>query len=236
LSAQYQIIEAGDGESGEQNAISKHPHLIISDVMMPKMDGFELCRRIKSNLQTSHIPVILLTARSSEEHKLSGYQAGADEYLSKPFNLDILQLRIEKLIEQQKLRKEKFSQKIEVNPSEITISSIDEQLIQKALGCIEKNMNNPDYSVQQFSQDMGMDRTVLYKKLQSITGLAPSDFMRSIRLKRAAQLLTQGQYLVAEVAEMVGFNTPKYFSKYFKEAFGMNPSQYAQNVRSGEST
>ena len=233
LSAQYEIIEATDGESGEQKAILKHPHLIISDVMMPKMDGFELCRRIKSNLQTSHIPVILLTAHSSEEHKLSGYQSGADEYLSKPFNLDILLLRIEKLIEQQNRRKEEFSKKIEVNPSEITISSIDEQLIQKALGCIEKNMNNPDYSVQQFSQDMGMDRTVLYKKLQSITGLAPSDFMRSIRLKRAAQLLAQGQYPVAEVAEMVGFNTPKYFSKYFKEAFRVTPSQYGQN---GEDT
>jgi len=123
-----------------------------------------------------------------------------------------------------------------VNSSEITISSINEQLIQKALGCIEKNMDNPDYSVQQFSQDMGMDRTVLYKKLQSITGLAPSDFMRSILLKRAALSLIEGQYPMAEVAEMVGFNTPKYFSMYFKEAFGMNPSQYAQNVMSGERT
>jgi len=229
LSGKYEIIEASDGEIGEENAILNLPDLIISDVMMPKMDGFELCRRIKSNLQTSHIPVILLTARSTEEHKLSGYQSGADEYLSKPFNLDILLLRIEKLIEQQNHRKEKFSQKIEVNPKEITITSLDEQLIQKALTCIEQNMDNPEYSVQQFSQDMRMDRTVLYKKLQSITGLAPSDFLRSIRLKRAAQFLTQGQYPVAEVAEMVGFNTPKYFSKYFKEAFGVTPSQYAQN-------
>ncbi|HEY5508334.1 MAG TPA: ATP-binding protein [Paludibacter sp.] len=234
LSVKYELIEAADGEIGEKNAILNLPDLIISDVMMPKMDGFELCRRIKSNLQTSHIPVILLTAHSTEEHKLSGYQSGADEYLSKPFNLDILFLRIEKLIEQQNRRKEKFSQKIEVNPKEITITSIDEQLIQKALVCIEQNMDNSDYSVQQFSHDMGMDRTVLYKKLQSITGLAPSDFMRSIRLKRAAQFLAKGQYPVAEVAEMVGFNTPKYFSMYFKEAFGVNPSQYAQNGRNGE--
>lgn len=235
LSKKYEIVEAEDGEAGEKLAHSMSPDLIVSDVLMPKMDGLELCKRIKSDLHTSHIPVILLTARSSEEHKLSGYQSGADEYLSKPFNLDILLLRIDKLIEQQNHRKEKFTQKIEVNPSEITITSLDEQLIQKALVCIEKNMDNPDYSVQQFSLDMGMDRTVLYKKLQSITGLAPSDFVRSIRLKRAAQLLVQGQYPVAEVAEMVGFNTPKYFSKYFKEAFGVNPSQYAQNRQNGES-
>lgn len=230
LSRNYKVIEASDGEDAEKLAHSMMPDLIVSDVLMPKMDGLELCKRIKTDLNTSHIPVILLTARSTEEHKIAGYHAGADEYLSKPFNLDILLLRIEKLIEQQNHRKEKFSQKIEVNPREITITSLDEQLIQKALDCIEKNMDNPDYSVQQFSQDMGMDRTVLYKKLQSITGLAPSDFMRSIRLKRAAQFLIQGQYPVAEVAEKVGFNTPKYFSKYFKEAFGVTPSQYAQNA------
>jgi DNA-binding response OmpR family regulator len=234
LSRKYEIIEAADGEAGEVLARLKSPDLIVSDVLMPKMDGLELCKRIKSDLHTSHIPVILLTARSSEEHKLSGYQSGADEYLSKPFNLDILLLRIEKLIEQQNRRKEKFSQKLEVNPKEITITSIDEQLIQKALACIEQNMDNPDYSVQQFSKDLAMDRTVLYKKLHSITGLSPSDFLRSIRLKRAAMFLVKGQYPVAEVAEKVGFNTPKYFTKYFKEAFGVTPSQYAQNVENSE--
>jgi len=229
LSHQYEVFEAADGEGGENLALSKSPDLIISDVMMPKVDGFELCKRIKSNVQTSHIPVILLTARTSEDLKLTGYQSGADEYLAKPFNLEILLLRIEKLIAQKNQRQSAFSKKLEVNPKEITITSIDEQLIEKALECMEKNMDNPDYSVQQFSQDLGMDRTVLYKKLQSITGLAPSEFIRSIRLKRAAQLLIQGQYPVAEVAEKVGFNTQKYFSKYFKEAFGVSPSKYAQN-------
>jgi AraC-like DNA-binding protein len=165
---------------------------------------------------------------------MTGYQSGADEYLAKPFNLEIVLLRIEKLIAQKNQRQSAFSKKIEVNPKEITITSIDEQLIEKALGCMEKNMDNPDYSVQQFSQDLGMDRTVLYKKMQSITGLAPSEFIRSIRLKRAAQLLIQGQYPVAEVAEKVGFNTQKYFSKYFKEAFGVSPSKYAQNGKNAD--
>ncbi|AOZ99287.1 ATP-binding protein [Flavobacterium commune] len=232
LSHQYEVFEAADGEEGEVLALSKSPDLIISDVMMPKVDGFELCKRIKSNVQTSHIPVILLTARTSEELKMTGYQSGADEYLAKPFNLKILLLRIEKLIAQKNQRQSAFSKKLEVNPKEITITSIDEQLIEKALDCMEKNMDNPDYSVQQFSQDLGMDRTVLYKKMHSITGLAPSEFIRSIRLKRAAQLLIQGQYPVAEVAEKVGFNTQKYFSKYFKEAFGVSPSKYVQNVKS----
>lgn len=230
LSRKYDVIEAENGEVGMRQAKKVLPDLIVSDVLMPKMNGLDLCKQIKSDLYTSHIPVILLTARSTEEHKISGYQSGADEYLSKPFNLDILLLRIDKLIEQQSHRKAEFAQKIEVNPKEITITSIDEQLIQKALDCIEKNMGNPDYSVLQFSLDMGMDRTVLYKKLQSITGLSPSEFLRSIRLKRAAQILVQGKYPVAEVAEMVGFNTPKYFSRYFREAFGMTPSQYVQKA------
>lgn len=234
LSHKYEVYEAADGEEGENLALSKSPDLIISDVMMPKVDGFELCKRIKSNVQTSHIPLILLTARTSEELKMTGYQSGADEYLAKPFNLEILLLRIEKLIVQKNQRQSAFSKKLEVNPKEITITSIDEQLIEKALGCMEKNMDNPDYSVQQFSQDLGMDRTVLYKKMQSITGLAPSEFIRSIRLKRAAQLLIQGQYPVAEVAEKVGFNTQKYFSKYFKEAFGVSPSKYAQNEKKAD--
>lgn len=234
LSRKYEVFEAADGEEGEVLALSKSPDLIISDVMMPKVNGFELCKRIKLNVQTSHIPVILLTARTSEELKMTGYQSGADEYLAKPFNLEILLLRIEKLIAQKNQRQSAFSKKLEVNPKEITITSIDEQLIEKALTYMEKNMDNPDYSVQQFSQDLGMDRTVLYKKMQSITGLAPSEFIRSIRLKRAAQLLIQGQYPVAEVAEKVGFNTQKYFSKYFKEAFGVSPSKYAQDSKNIE--
>lgn len=234
LAKHYHTIEAADGEAGVALAKTELPDLIISDVLMPKMNGLELCKQIKLDIQTSHIPVILLTARSSEEHKIEGYQSGADEYLSKPFSLDILLLRIAGLIEKSDLRKKHFSQKIQVNPKEITITSIDEQLIEKALICMEENMDNPEYSVQQFSLDLGMDRTVLYKKLQSITGLSPSDFIRSIRLKRAAFLLQKGQFQVNEVADKVGFNSTKYFAKYFREAFGVPPSHYAKNGRNAE--
>jgi DNA-binding response OmpR family regulator/two-component sensor histidine kinase len=231
LRKSYLVLEAANGLVAEKLAFSESPDLIVSDVMMPVMDGLELCQRVKSDVRTSHIPVILLTAKVTEEQKLSGFQSGADEYIAKPFSLEMLLLRIQQLIEQQDRRKGNFSGKIEVNPSEITISSLDEQFLQKALDAVERNMGNPDYTVQQLSSELGMDRSVLYKKLQSLTDLSPLEFIRSLRLKRAAQLLIQGGYPVAEVAEMVGFNTQKYFAKYFKEAFGVLPSQYAQQVR-----
>ena len=233
LSKKYNVLEAGDGEEGERIATTKFPDLIISDIMMPKVDGLELCKRIKSNIQVSHIPVILLTARSTDESKLFGYESGADEYISKPFNLDILLLRIQKLINEEKARQRSFSQGININPGEVTITSIDEQFIEKVCALIQKNIDNPEYSVEKLSADVGMERTVLYRKLNAIAGQTPSDFIRSIRLKHAAQLLNKG-YQVGEVADMVGFNTPKYFTKYFKQAFGVTPSQYKTNM-TGES-
>lgn len=223
----YNVIEAADGCQGEEKALECSPDLIVSDIMMPNIDGLELLRRLKSNIQVSHIPVILLTARSSDETRISGYESGADEYISKPFKFDLLLTRIQKLIEQQKDRKQIFRKTIEVNPSEITITSLDEKLIQKALECVEKNMDNSEYSVENLSSDVGMSRMSLYRKLQSITGQTPSEFIRSIRLKRAAQLLCGSQLSIAEIANKVGFSTPKYFTKYFKEMFGTTPSQYS---------
>ena len=224
----YQIIEAADGEEGERKAIEENPNLIISDIMMPKVDGIELCRRIKTNVQTSHIPVILLTARTADDIKINSYEVGADSYMSKPFNFDMLMVRIEKLIEQQEKRKQEFRKNIEVNPSAITITSVDEQLIQKCLEYIEKNMDNPEYGVEELSGDLGMVRMSLYRKLQSITGHTPTDFIRSIRLKRAAQLLQGSQLPIVEIANRVGFSSPSYFSKCFREMFGMLPKQYAE--------
>lgn len=224
----YQIVEAGDGEEGEKCAIDENPDLIISDIMMPKVDGIELCRLIKTNVQTSHIPVILLTARTADDIKINSYEVGADSYMSKPFNFDMLMVRIEKLIEQQEKRKQEFRKNIEVNPSAITITSVDELLIQKSLEYLEKNMDNPEYGVEELSRDLGMARMSLYRKLQSITGDTPTDFIRSIRLKRAAQLLQGSQLPIVEVANRVGFSSPSYFSKCFKEMFGMLPKQYVE--------
>ena len=234
LSELYQVIDAPDGEEGEKLAIEQNPDLIVSDIMMPKMDGLELCRHIKHNVQTSHIPVILLTARSGDETKISGYEVGADSYISKPFSFDVLLARIKQLIEQQEGRKKEFRKTLRVNPSRITITSIDEQLIQKALKLIEDHMDNSEYNVEQLSLDMGMSRMNLYRKLQAITGQTPTDFIRTIRLKRAAQLLRDGKLNVSEVADRVGFSSSSYFTKCFKELFGVLPTQYHGDERSEE--
>jgi DNA-binding response OmpR family regulator len=236
LEPEYRIIQAADGNEGEQQVLKHLPDLVITDIMMPKTDGVELCARIKSNIQTSHIPVILLTARSSDESKVVSYEAGADEYISKPFNLDILLLRIRGLIAKQEERKAKFRKTVEVNPSEITITSLDEKFIQKALSFIEKNMSNTEYFIDDLSRDIGMGKTNLYNKIQSVTGLAPAQFIRSIRLKRAAQLLRDTQCNISEIADMVGFGTIKYFNIHFKEEFGYTPSQYRQKTKVNKST
>jgi len=226
LREMYQVIEAADGMEA-LNILSKHmPDIIISDVMMPKMDGIELCTKVKTDIKTSHIPFILLTAKVSEEAQIQGYEAGADAYLAKPFNMEMLVLRIRKLLEQQKMRHQLFKKTITVNPSTITITSLDEKLVQRVLNCVEKNMDNPAFSVEELSVEVGMNRAHLYRKLQSITGMSPSEFIRSIRLKRAAQLLDKGQLSVNEVVDLVGFNTTKYFSRHFRDMFGVYPSNY----------
>ena len=226
LSEKFNILEAGDGEQGEETAVRKSPDLIVSDLMMPVMDGLEMCQRIKNNIRTSHIPVILLTARLSDEAKIESYKAGADSYISKPFNFDVLLARIEMLIEQQEKRKELFRKTIEISPGNITITSLDEEFVKKALESVEKNIQNPEYSVVDLCNELGMSKSRLFPKFQSITGLTPNNFIRSIRLKRAAQLLKSGRYNISEISEIVGFNSIKYFNKYFKEEFNMTPTQY----------
>lgn len=226
LGESYSVIEAGDGEQAEELIVSEYPELIISDLMMPKMDGIELCQRVKSNIETSHIPFILLTAKTSDEAKMDGYEAGADSYISKPFSFEVLLIRIKKLIEQQENRKKLFQKTIEITPSSITTTSLDEELVRKALTFVEKNIDNTEYSIEDLSRDLGLSKAHLNRKLQSIVDLTPLQFIRSVRLKRAAQLLTNSDYNVNEISYMVGFNTLKYFNSHFKEEFGMTPSEY----------
>ncbi|NDV83786.1 hybrid sensor histidine kinase/response regulator transcription factor [Bacteroides sp. 51] len=226
LKADYQIKEATDGAKAWELIPTLQPDIIVSDVMMPEIDGIELCKLVKTDIRTSHIPLILLTARSAEEQKLEGLESGADDYITKPFNFEILSLRIKKLLQLRQKRQENFSGKMEVNPSEITITSLDEKLIQKAIQYVEDNIARCELSVEELSRELGMSRVHLYKKLLSITGKSPIEFIRVIRLKRAAQLLRQSQQNVSEIAYQVGFNSPKYFSKYFKEEFGVLPSAY----------
>lgn len=226
LSDKYQVIVASNGKEGLENIRSELPDLVISDVMMPEMSGTELCRILKKDVSISHIPVILLTAKASDQAQIEGFEAGADAYISKPFNMDILLLRINHLIEQRQQRKDFFKNNIDISPEAITSTNVDEELIKKALKLIEKNMDNSLYSVDQLSKDMFMDRSNLYRKLLAIVGQTPTEFIRSVRLKRAAQLLESG-LTVAEVADRVGFRgTTSYFAKCFQDEFGTKPSKY----------
>jgi AraC-like DNA-binding protein len=196
------------------------------------MNGIELCRKVKTDPRTSHIAVILLTARASEEQKMEGFDAGANDYITKPFNFELLQSRIKNLIRQQEQQRKTFqNQWIEVKPGHVEVTSLDEKLIQKAMEVVERNISNPDFSVEELSRELSMSRVNLYKKLLSITGHAPMEFIRIIRLKRAAQLLEKSQLTVAEVAYQVGFNNPKYFTKYFKNMFKILPSAYAESKK-----
>jgi AraC-like DNA-binding protein len=191
------------------------------------MNGIELCRKIKTDQRTSHIPVVLLTARTAEEQKIEGFESGASDYVTKPFNFEILQSRIKNLVAQRLAFQKNFVRHIDIKAADVQITSLDEKLIQKAIKVVEDNMGDADFSVEKFSRELGMSRVHLYKKLLALTGKSPIEFIRTIRLQRAAQLLEKSQLSVSEIAYKVGFNNPKYFSKYFKDQFNILPSAYA---------
>ena len=225
----YAVISAPNGRDAFDLAVSDQPDMIISDVMMPIMDGNEFCRKVKNDIRTSHIPFIMLTAKTAEEHTIEGLENGADDYLIKPFNPKILRMKVQKIIELGQHRQQSFGKQIDPEPSQIAITPLDEQLIQRAIAYVEQNISSPDLSVEDLSKHLGMSRVHLYKKLMALTGRPPIEFIRVIRLKRAAQLLKDPAQNVADVAYAVGFNNPKYFSKYFKEEFGVLPSKFASS-------
>lgn len=226
LADEYNVFVAHDGMTALEEIDKNDISVVISDVMMPVMDGEELCRRIKTNINWSHIPVILLSAREGENNKLRGLGMGADDYITKPFNLDLLKLRIRKFVEWSEKCHKTFRQVMDVAPSEITITSLDEQLIEKAIKVVEDHISDADFSVEDLGAEIGLSRGHLYKKLVNITGKGPSEFIRLIRLKRSIQLLEQSQMQIAEVAYAVGFNSPKRFTVNFKNEFGKPPSEY----------
>ncbi len=234
LKGVYKVEEATNGKEGWERIKQLNPDLVVSDIMMPLMDGVELARKIKTETLTAHIPVILLTAIGSEEKQLEGLKAGVNDYITKPFTFEILASRIRNLLSQQELLQKRFQKQIEVNPAEVTINSVDEKFLKQALEIVEKNMDNAGFSVEDFSRDMFMNRATLYRKIVSLTGKAPADFIRLIRLKRGAQLLAKSGMSIAEIAYEVGFKDPKYFSKAFKEEFGVLPSKYVAGKKENE--
>lgn len=194
--------------------------------MMPKMNGFQFCAEIKKDERTSHIPVILLTAKASGESRIEGLETGADDYLTKPFDHRELEVRIKNLIEQRRKLQEKFRREITVNPGDITVTSIDQRLVQTAINIVEKNISDPDFDTTIMAKEVGVSRMLLNTKLKALTGLSTGEFIRTIRLKRAAQLLQQSYGNVTDVAYEVGFQSLSYFAKTFREQFGISPSRY----------
>lgn len=231
LKADYQIIEAQNGKDGWEKVQEHLPELIVSDIMMPEMNGIDFCKKIKSDQRVSHIPVILLTARAAEEQKVEGFQSGADDYITKPFNFEILASRIQNLIIQREKFHRAFPKQFDVKASELNITPLDEKFIQNAVKCVEDNISKADFSVEDLSQELGISRAHLYKKIVALTGKSPLEFIRTIRLQQAAQLLEKSQLTVAEIAYQVGFNNPKYFARYFKEQYHVLPSAYAAGKR-----
>lgn len=226
LSLYFTVKSATNGQEALSLIPELMPDLIVSDWMMPVMDGNELCRQVKANKKTAGIPFVLLTAKQSVENKVEGLTMGADDYVTKPFNMEVMILRMRRLIELG--GRNKSHHFIEPEPSEVEVTSLDEKLIADAIRYVEANMARSDLSVEELSHELGMSRAHLYKKLLQITGKTPIEFIRIIRLKRAAQLLRESQQNVSEIAYQLGFNNPKYFSKYFKEEFGVLPSVYQE--------
>ncbi|MDR2388928.1 MAG: response regulator [Tannerellaceae bacterium] len=231
LSGLYNIEEAADGKTGLHKALHLLPDLIIADVMMPEMNGIELCRILKSTPDTSHIPVIMLTALDGMKHRLEGMESGADSFITKPFNTKYLQIRIEKLIELRRKMKERFSKSIYMDVQELSpLTSMDERLLQKAIAYIRSNIENSNLSVEHMSKELGISRTHLHRKLKALTGQSPVEFIKTIRMKQAANLLNTGKLSISEVGYKVGFNTPSYFSSCFNAHFGMSPTAYMEKI------
>jgi len=229
LAEQYHIIEASNGEQGIELALSQIPDLIISDVMMPKVDGLQLCKKLKNDEKTSHIPIIMLTAKADIESKLEGLGTGADDYIPKPFDINELQLRVLNLIQNRKKLQEKYARQVLLKPGALEVKSADERFLQKILTIVEEHVGDTSLGVDSFAREACMSTAQLYRKLTALTGYTPNDFIKHIRLQRAADLIDKKVGNIADVAYQVGFNNLSYFAKCFKEKFKTTPSEFSKN-------
>ncbi|TKB99079.1 hybrid sensor histidine kinase/response regulator transcription factor [Pedobacter cryophilus] len=226
LKPNYQTICAFNGDEGLVKAFETIPDIVISDVMMPKMDGYEFCHKLKADQRTSHIPVILLTAQSDSSAQIKGINEGADVYLSKPFNPQVLQSHIKNILESRKKLKELFTQKVNLGPSAIQITPFEGEFIKKIITKIEENLTNSEFQTDDLADELNMSRSTFYRKLKAITDMSGSEFIRFIRIERSAQLIQSGEFTIKQIAYEVGFNDAKHFRKCFSKQFNMTPSEY----------
>lgn len=226
LETNYRVYEAPNGIKGLKIAARIDPDIIISDVLMPGMDGIEMCQKLKSGIYTGHIPIILLSARSGAESRLKGLETGADIYIEKPFSPEILEKQISNILKTRKILRQKFSKELLIKPADITVTPLDAILLEKASAIVEKHMSDTGFGSDEFSREMGMSRSKLHRKLKALTSMPASEFIRTIRIKRAAQLIKSSQLSVSEISVLVGFSSHAYFTKCFKSIFGKAPTEY----------
>ena len=222
----FEVVAEADGPSGLERARTYDADLIICDVLMPGMTGFEVTRKLKNDFDTSHIPIILLTALNSQEKHLEGVEAGADAYITKPFSSSLLRARVFKLIEQRDRLREKFSKDPHAVRPAICTTDRDKEFADKLAETLGEHLSDPDFTIDEFASIMGLGRTVFYRKVKGVTGYSPNEYIRVMRMKKAVELLAEGKYTVAEVTYQIGMNDPFYFSKCFKAQFGVPPSSY----------
>lgn len=231
LSTEYQIVEASNGQVGNLKAMKHIPELIISDVMMDVMDGFELCKQIKENITTSHIPVMLLTACVQDEQRAMGFESGADAYIPKPFNEDLLRIRVRKIVENREKVKTYFQKNLTFGDRKEAVAEIDKTFMSKFRKLIEERLIDSDLNVDEIGKNLGLSRVQLYRKIKSLTNYAPNELVRIIRLKAAEQLLINSEKSISEIAYDTGFTSPSYFTKCFKEYFNESPTEYLKRIK-----
>lgn len=227
----YKVTTATDGVEGFEKATEIQPDIILSDVMMPRMSGVEMCSKLKSNFETSHIPIVLLTAQTAADYVVQGLLTGADDYIVKPFNTKVLVTRCNNLVNSRKLLQKKFAQQPDIDPKLIATNSIDQQLLEKATAIVEKNIDNQNFDVNIFASDMCLSRTNLFNKLKGVTGQTPNDFIVNIRLKKSVyHLLNMPDLCIADIAVQVGFGSTSYYIKKFHKLYGVTPAQYRKSI------
>ena len=235
FSSRFRIIEAANGVEGMEKAVKYIPDIIISDIMMPEKDGITLVRELREDLTTSHIPIVLLTAKTDIDTKLQSLKLGADSYITKPFSATYLEARVDNLLaRRQKLHQFYCEHLMDPDSPEVTneeeevdmMSQQDRRFLDQLTEFMERNIDNGDLVIDDLVHEMAVSRSVFFKKLKSLTGLAPIEFVKEMRVKRAAQLIETGEFNMTQISYMVGINDPRYFSKCFKQRFGMTPTEY----------
>jgi DNA-binding response OmpR family regulator len=226
LSNNYQLVQCENGKEALEIIEKESVDIIICDIMMPVMDGLEFCKTIKEDLRFSHIPVILLTAKSNLESKIEGISSGADEYIEKPYTIEYLRARIDNLLENRRKIQEAFKKSPEIAFKTLTHSKADEDFLKRLIEIIYENLDNPELNIDKLANDMAISRSTLYRKIKNVSELSPNDFIQLIRLKRSAELIKENQYQISEIAYMTGFSSPNYFSKCFFNQFGVNPKDF----------